>query len=144
MRRRRSAETIADGTYPLSRTLYIYVNKAKAAANPAVAAYVDYYLADGTISTALETVPYVNLPADKLAASQAAWDASQVTLSSSNRPDQLGGPAGSSMPADGDDDDRRHGWNRDSDRSLRGTRRAAPQRGRRSGPSCWPPRSCRS
>jgi len=72
-----SAETIADGSYPLSRTLYIYVNKAKLAANPAVKAYVDYYLADGTISTALQTVPYVNLPADQLAASQAAWQAAQ-------------------------------------------------------------------
>ncbi len=72
-----SAETIADGTYPISRTLYIYVNKAKAASNPAVSAYVDYYLADGTISTALETVPYVNLPADKLAATVAAWGAAE-------------------------------------------------------------------
>ena len=72
-----SAETIADGSYPLSRTLYIYVNKAKLASNPAVKAYVDYYLADGTISTALETVPYVNLPADQLAASQALWASSQ-------------------------------------------------------------------
>ena len=44
-----TAETIADGTYPISRSLYIYVNKAKAVDNPAVAAYVDYYLADGTI-----------------------------------------------------------------------------------------------
>ena len=72
-----TAETIADGTYPLARTLYIYVNKAKLAANPAIKAYVDYYLADGTISTALQTVPYVNLPADQLAASQAAWQAAQ-------------------------------------------------------------------
>lgn len=65
--------TISDGTYPLSRDLYIYVNKAKAAADPAVAGYVDYYLADGTISTVLETVPYVSLPADALAATQKAW-----------------------------------------------------------------------
>ena len=65
--------TIADGTYPLSRSLYIYVNKAKAAANPAVVGYVDFYLADGTISKVLETVPYVNLPADALAATQKAW-----------------------------------------------------------------------
>lgn len=72
-----SAETIADGSYPLSRTLYIYVNKAKEASNPAVKAYVDYYLAEGTISTALQTVPYVNLPADKLAASRTAWDAAK-------------------------------------------------------------------
>ena len=72
-----SAETIADGSYPLSRTLYIYVNKAKAADNPAVAAYVDFYLAEGTISTVLETVPYVNLPADKLTESRSTWEASE-------------------------------------------------------------------
>ena len=69
--------TIADGTYPLSRSLYIYVNKAKAAANPAVAGYVDYYLADGTISSVLQTVPYVNLPASELDATRAAWEASK-------------------------------------------------------------------
>ena len=72
-----SAETIADASYPLSRSLYLYVNKAKAAANPAVVAYVDYYLAEGTISTVLETVPYVNLPADALAETRSAWDAAK-------------------------------------------------------------------
>ena len=70
-----TAATIADSTYPLSRNLYIYVNNAKAAANPAVAAYVHYYLAEGTISAVLGTVPYVNLPADQLAATRAAWEA---------------------------------------------------------------------
>ena len=69
--------TIADGTYPLSRSLYLYVNKAKAAANPAVAGYVDFYLADGTISKVLETVPYVNLPATELDATRTAWQASK-------------------------------------------------------------------
>jgi phosphate transport system substrate-binding protein len=72
-----SAETIADASYPLSRTLYIYVNKKKASENPAVAAFVDFYLKDGTISTVLETVPYVNLPADKLTASRSTWDSSK-------------------------------------------------------------------
>jgi phosphate transport system substrate-binding protein len=72
-----SASTIADASYPLSRGLYIYVNKAKAKANPAVVAYVDYYLKEGTISTVLQKVPYVNLPADKLAASLTSWDASK-------------------------------------------------------------------
>ena len=71
-----SAETIADATYPLSRSLYIYVNKAKAAANPAVVGYVDFYLADGTISKVLETVPYVNLPADALTESRTTWESS--------------------------------------------------------------------
>jgi phosphate transport system substrate-binding protein len=70
-------ETIADGSYPISRTLYIYVNKAKATEKPAVAAYVDHYLADGTISSVLESVPYVNLPADVLGTSRAAWDATK-------------------------------------------------------------------
>jgi phosphate transport system substrate-binding protein len=69
-----TAESIADGSYPLSRGLYVYVNKAKAAENPAVAAYIDYYLADGTIDSVLETVPYVSLPADELAATKATWD----------------------------------------------------------------------
>ncbi len=72
-----TAETIADGSYPVSRALYIYVNKAKAAANPAVVAYVDYYLADETISKVLETVPYINLPAADLTATRSAWDASK-------------------------------------------------------------------
>ena len=54
-----TAETIASNEYPISRDLFIYVNKAKLAENPAIAAYVDYYLADGTIDGVLETVPYV-------------------------------------------------------------------------------------
>ena len=70
-----SAETIADGTYPIARSLYLYVDTAKAAANPAVAAYIDFYLADGTIATVLENVPYVNLPAEALAETRATWDA---------------------------------------------------------------------
>jgi phosphate transport system substrate-binding protein len=72
-----TAETIADGSYPISRTLYIYVNKAKATDDPAVKAYVDYYLAEGTIASVLESVPYVNLPADTLTASRATWEASE-------------------------------------------------------------------
>ncbi len=72
-----SAATIADGSYPLSRSLYIYVNTAKAKANPAVVSYVDYYLAEGTIAKVLETVPYVALPADQLTASRDAWNAAK-------------------------------------------------------------------
>jgi phosphate transport system substrate-binding protein len=70
-----TAQTIAAGEYPLARNLYIYVNTAKAAQNPAIGAYVDYYLADGTISSVLETVPYVNLTPQALAETRAAWDA---------------------------------------------------------------------
>jgi phosphate transport system substrate-binding protein len=69
-------ESISDGSYPLSRPLFIYVNTAMAAENTAVAGYVDFYLADGTISTVLETVPYVNLPDSELAETVAAWEGS--------------------------------------------------------------------
>lgn len=65
-------ETIADGSYPFSRTLYIYVNKAKAAENPAVAAYVDLYLSDAGLAEA-SAAGYVALGADKVAAARDAW-----------------------------------------------------------------------
>lgn len=39
-----TAESIQDGTYPIARDLYIYVNKAKAESNPALAAFIDFYL----------------------------------------------------------------------------------------------------
>ena len=70
-----TAETISNGTYPLARSLYIYVNLAKAEANPTLVEYVDFYLAEGTIANVLEDVPYVNLPADMLEASRSAWEA---------------------------------------------------------------------
>ncbi|MDQ2649995.1 MAG: substrate-binding domain-containing protein [Actinomycetota bacterium] len=69
-----TAETIADGTYPISRSLYIYVNAAEADANPAVAGYVDYYLSDEGIGSVAE-VGYVDLPADQLDATRTAWEA---------------------------------------------------------------------
>jgi phosphate transport system substrate-binding protein len=40
-----SRGSIQDGTYPIARTLYVYVNAERAAAAPAVAAFVDFYLA---------------------------------------------------------------------------------------------------
>jgi phosphate transport system substrate-binding protein len=64
-------DTIADGTYPLSRALYIYVNKKKLAESPALKGFVDYYLAEGY--DAVEEVGYVPLPAAELAKSTAAW-----------------------------------------------------------------------
>ena len=70
-----TTETIADNSYPLSRPLFLYVNKAKAAANPALVAYVDYYLSDDVIKTANSTVGYVDLAPDVLAKSVAAWQA---------------------------------------------------------------------
>ena len=64
--------TILDGTYkPLSRPLYIYVNKSSLK-NPQVAEFVKYYLNDG--QSWVKTVRYVQLPAAEL-------DAARKTLS---------------------------------------------------------------
>jgi phosphate transport system substrate-binding protein len=74
-----TAETIADGTYPLSRSLYIYVNKAAADENAALSEYVDFYLGDGYV--AVEEVGYVPLPADQLATTKEVWDNQTVGTS---------------------------------------------------------------
>ena len=39
-----TAETIQDGSYPIARDLFVYVNAAKAEENAALAAFVDFYL----------------------------------------------------------------------------------------------------
>jgi phosphate transport system substrate-binding protein len=69
-----TAETIADGSYPISRPLFIYVNAANAETNPGLEGYVDYYLSDEGIASVNE-VGYVDLPADQLEATRAIWEA---------------------------------------------------------------------
>jgi phosphate transport system substrate-binding protein len=66
-------EAISDGSYPISRPLFIYVNKAKAAEKPELTAFVDYYLTPGVIESVLQTVPYVGLSAEETAATADAW-----------------------------------------------------------------------
>jgi len=63
--------TIADGTYPLSRSLYIYVNVEKLQSNAAIEAYVDFYLGDGYV--AVDEVGYIPLPSDQLAETEQVW-----------------------------------------------------------------------
>ena len=65
-------ETIGDGTYPFSRSLYIYVNTANAAENPAVASYVDLYLSPQGLAQ-VSAAGYVDLPAERAQASLDAW-----------------------------------------------------------------------
>jgi phosphate transport system substrate-binding protein len=66
-----SAESIADGSYPLSRPLFIYVSTAAADDNAGVSGYVDFYVNDGY--SAVEEVGYVALPDDELEATRTAW-----------------------------------------------------------------------
>jgi phosphate transport system substrate-binding protein len=67
-----SADTISDGSYPLSRSLYIYVNTDKLATNPAIKPFVDYYLSDAGI-LAVTDADYVAIPQARLDASRQAW-----------------------------------------------------------------------
>jgi phosphate transport system substrate-binding protein len=68
-----TSETVADASYPISRPLFVYVNNAKADENPAVSAFVDYYLSDEGYA-AVTDEGYVALPDDQLEAARTAWD----------------------------------------------------------------------
>ena len=68
-----TSETIADGSYPISRSLYIYVNTAEAAENPALTEFVDYYLTDTALMDVVSEVGYVGLPAERIEATRSAW-----------------------------------------------------------------------
>jgi len=72
-----TAETIADGSYGFSRSLYIYVSTTAMAENPAVASFVDVYLSADGIAQVAEA-GYVNLPEDRQAASMTAWEAAKA------------------------------------------------------------------
>lgn len=63
-------ETIADGSYPLSRLLYIYVNNAKYDEKPELQSFVEFFFSDEGIASVSET-GYVLLPdySDQKAAS---------------------------------------------------------------------------
>ncbi len=67
-------ETIADGSYPFARTLYIYVNVDKAKENAAVASYVSLLLSDEGIAKVSEA-GYVPETAEQLQAARDAWAA---------------------------------------------------------------------
>jgi phosphate transport system substrate-binding protein len=68
-----SIETIADGSYPLSRSLFMYVNAAAADENPAIAEYVDFYVDDANLAALVEEAGYVPLPDDRRAATRQRW-----------------------------------------------------------------------
>lgn len=66
-------DTIASGTYPVSRSLYIYVNAERAAASEAVSAYVDFYMSETGLVQAVSDVGYVVLTDDARSATAANW-----------------------------------------------------------------------
>ena len=66
-------DTSASGEYPLSRPLFIYVNPAKLADNPALVAYVDFYMTDNSLIGAVAEVGYVPLASDHMALTRGRW-----------------------------------------------------------------------
>ncbi len=67
-----SPETVIDNSYPLGRSLYIYVNQEKLTSNPALQPFVDFYLSDEGIAS-VEEVQYIPLPSDRLEETRSAW-----------------------------------------------------------------------
>jgi phosphate transport system substrate-binding protein len=70
-----SADTVNDHTYPLARTLYLYISKEKLAASPALKSFVDFYMSDDGIK-AVTDVQYIALPSDELTTSRQTWESS--------------------------------------------------------------------
>ena len=68
-----TAETIASGEYPLSRPLFIYVNAGAAEENPALSAYVDYYLSEEGLESVTD-VGYVALEDAAVAELRETWE----------------------------------------------------------------------
>ena len=66
-------ESIASGEYPVSRSLYIYVNADKAASSEAISAYVDFYMSETGLVQAVSDVGYVVLTEDARSATAANW-----------------------------------------------------------------------
>ena len=73
-------ETIASFDYPLSRPLFIYVNATKAAEKPELVSYVDLYMSDEGLITAVESVGYIVVDDDVLASTRQAWEEFKASL----------------------------------------------------------------
>lgn len=72
-----TSETIASFEYPISRPLYIYVNKTAAAEKPALAAFIDYYLTAAGLAE-VGNAGYVSLTAEESATWKANWESRTV------------------------------------------------------------------
>jgi len=68
-----SVDTIANGTYPLARSLYIYVKKANIGVTPGLEAFLAEFMSDASAGKGgyLQDRGLVPLPADQLAAQRA-------------------------------------------------------------------------
>jgi phosphate transport system substrate-binding protein len=72
-----TAETIADGTYPLARPLYVYVNADRVEENEDLVSFVDFYLGDDGLA-AVSEVGYVQLADDEVEATRSVWESKET------------------------------------------------------------------
>ena len=72
-----TTETIQDGSYPISRDLYLYVNAQEAEESDALAAFVDYYLSDEGLA-AVSATGYVDQPPQVIEETVGVWEERQT------------------------------------------------------------------
>lgn len=70
-----SVKTIGDGTYALSRKLYVYPNNAKVAANADVKSFLNFYITKKSLTATVKEAGYVPLPAATIATTISTWKA---------------------------------------------------------------------
>jgi phosphate transport system substrate-binding protein len=68
-----SDATVADGSYPISRPLFVYPSLAAVDENPALASFVDFYVSAEGLELAHE-VGYVGLSEEQGQATRDAWE----------------------------------------------------------------------
>ena len=71
-----STESIADGSYPLSRPLFIYVKTNDLGADQALVDFVDFYLSEEGLAN-VTAAGYVQLPDDQITELRSAWDSAK-------------------------------------------------------------------
>ena len=72
-----TVETIGDGSYPIARDLFVYVNADDAKNDEAVQAFIDFYLSDAGLASVSDT-GYVDQPAEEIQATVDAWEARET------------------------------------------------------------------
>ena len=92
-------ETISGGEYPIARDLYVYVNAAKAEENPALAAYIDFYLSEDGLATVSE-VGYVDLPEESITETSRSGRARRRAPARARPGSRLDDSAGGYVPAE--------------------------------------------
>ena len=68
-----SDQAVAEGSYPIARPLFVYVNLGRAEGSGALRGFIDFYLTDAGLGSADE-VGYVELTDAQTDATREAWD----------------------------------------------------------------------